>query len=775
MTVTAWVNPDYSSGSPEFTVVSKDKSFSLTISNDVSSENTAKFSVFDGIKWTAVESTSAITEDWSFLSSTFDGELIAIFVDGEREATQETIGVPTLTANGKLQTVSVENITSNEDIVIGASVTVKDSQPKSSNEFSGEIDDVSLYDYVLEDEQIFTMYEQTKDDYTTTLPELTLEEIIAQMELELANSENSTSTEIILDTNSTSTEIILDTNSTSTEPIIPEVTEIVSTEITLEHDEIEIGKTVTWTQTVTISDETDAVAIELPTDAEITKVITTDEQGAETILFEAEEISTSTGLVDDQDITQENIAELEIIEPTEIPVTTIITDDAKYIITEDATYVDLEEVETIEEQLIEEPIVTDQPLAKASQRTAPLAAPSVSQPNNSKMIDFTQLDTSSSTIVDAGQSDVVMSEKMIPIASLEEEMPELLQEEMPTKLLVVNNTSSEVDLIFETPAPYTTEQDQSTEDTYNKKVTVAHDSTLHYTNVKSSSDIPEDLVNRGVEFKLHWIIDGVKTDVTHDERFAVEYVDTNNNGIADSMQWIVPQLSEQEFEIEAEIVIINVQSYPIVGGNWTVNFTTVGTGDLVITAINETTFGESLPDDLKFLELNDGTQILTPIISGNTVTYPNYSSTEQGFETSQVLTSGVHNLMFEFGNDVGYANNNAGDAWCDISSTICDFDWKNRFEIVIDESLVTGSSDLSSFPMLVHISGTDFTNNLDDADDSINDIRFTNKASTTLLDYEIVTYDKTGNEMIAFVEIPTLDYNDDTTIYMYFDNAGFAN
>ena len=55
---------------------------------------------------------------------------------------------------------------------------------------------MSLYDYVLEDEQILTMYEQTKDDYTATLPELTLEEIIAQMELELANSENSTSTEI---------------------------------------------------------------------------------------------------------------------------------------------------------------------------------------------------------------------------------------------------------------------------------------------------------------------------------------------------------------------------------------------------------------------------------------------------------------------------------------------------------------------------------------------------------------------------------------------------
>ena len=50
LTVTAWVKPDYSSGSPEFTVISKDKSFALTINNNIQSENTAKFSVFDGIK-----------------------------------------------------------------------------------------------------------------------------------------------------------------------------------------------------------------------------------------------------------------------------------------------------------------------------------------------------------------------------------------------------------------------------------------------------------------------------------------------------------------------------------------------------------------------------------------------------------------------------------------------------------------------------------------------------------------------------------------------------
>jgi len=116
---------------------------------------------------------------------------------------------------------------------------------------------------------------------------------------------------------------------------------------------------------------------------------------------------------------------------------------------------------------------------------------------------------------------------------------------------------------FETPAPFTVENNYSTELKFQKNVTVSHNSTLHYTNVKSYTDIPEELVLHNVDFKLHWWINGSKVDVTDDPRFQVEFVDTNGNAIADRIQWIVPQLSEQEFEIEAEIIILNVQSFPV--------------------------------------------------------------------------------------------------------------------------------------------------------------------------------------------------------------------
>ena len=89
-----------------------------------------------------------------------------------------------------------------------------------------------------------------------------------------------------------------------------------------------------------------------------------------------------------------------------------------------------------------------------------------------------------------------------PALTLLDQVPEMVQEQKPTKLLAIDQASKEYSLTFETPAPYTTEEDTSTPELYSKQVTVAHDSALHYTDVKSYSDIPEDLVSQGIPFKL---------------------------------------------------------------------------------------------------------------------------------------------------------------------------------------------------------------------------------------------------------------------------------
>jgi len=107
---------------------------------------------------------------------------------------------------------------------------------------------------------------------------------------------------------------------------------------------------------------------------------------------------------------------------------------------------------------------------------------------------------------------------------------------------------------------------------------------------------------------------------------------------------------------EAGITILNVQSYPAVGGNWTVRFNTYGKADLAITAVNGTEFGR----DLKFLEVMCGDEVLDYEWVNNSVFIEDYECGETVYEISKVLIAGKHTLEFKFGDDVEYAYNSPG-------------------------------------------------------------------------------------------------------------------
>jgi len=254
--------------------------------------------------------------------------------------------------------------------------------------------------------------------------------------------------------------------------------------------------------------------------------------------------------------------------------------------------------------------------------------------------------------------------KEIPIIDIDSTLVSLdygmVEEEKPIKLITINEQASDFDIEFETPAPYTVENENSTDTKYEKEVTVAHDSSLHYTDVKTCSELPEEYVEMGVEFKLYWIIDGEEVDVTYDPAFAVEYVDTDGNEINDQICWIVPQLSEQTFQITAELAVINAQSFPTVGGNWEVRFTTMGEANLTITAVDGTDWSlDNEETDLNFLEIRCGEQVISSQWIADSVFVPDYSCDEISFEISNVLTLGIHNLQFTFGNSIDHAHNDA--------------------------------------------------------------------------------------------------------------------
>jgi len=158
LTVSAWVEPDYSGGSSEFTVVSKEKAFVLSINKLVSPEKVAKFSIFDGIKWHTVESTSQIDERLTHLAATFGNSSISIYVNGKLESTLSDIEVMSLDEKGNLGTSSVESISSDADVILGAYASIRNNQIELSNQFSGLYENIELFDFAADQSQIDEMY-----------------------------------------------------------------------------------------------------------------------------------------------------------------------------------------------------------------------------------------------------------------------------------------------------------------------------------------------------------------------------------------------------------------------------------------------------------------------------------------------------------------------------------------------------------------------------------------------------------------------------------------
>ena len=136
-----------------------------------------------------------------------------------------------------------------------------------------------------------------------------------------------------------------------------------------------------------------------------------------------------------------------------------------------------------------------------------------------------------------------------------------------------------------------------------------------------------------------------------------------------------------------QISVLNPQSYPLVGGEWTVRLATTGAGDLTVSAVDGTALaphdpwravprghesppgegGHSLAYDLEFVRLlGAGGAAIAPSYSHDgSLTFEGF--TGGGSFTVLVHTPGAHHLKFEFGGGVAQANNTA--SLTSISST----------------------------------------------------------------------------------------------------------
>ncbi len=213
------------------------------------------------------------------------------------------------------------------------------------------------------------------------------------------------------------------------------------------------------------------------------------------------------------------------------------------------------------------------------------------------------------------------------------------------KIIEIADTSEELEITYITPGPKKSEKKINH---YRKQVTIS--SEIHYKNVLASTKIEEAPQE---SIKVYWLVNDTKKEVKE-----VKYIDSNNNNLIDMLEWTVPHLSNQTYEISIEI--LNIQSYPTVGGNWTVLFNTTGRANLTIKGINGTTIShDSIDDDLNLLYIKCGKISKDYVWKNNSVFVENYECNQTSSETSKVITTGKHYLEFTFGNMSKIARNKA--------------------------------------------------------------------------------------------------------------------
>ncbi|MBU1004687.1 MAG: LamG domain-containing protein, partial [Nanoarchaeota archaeon] len=225
--------------------------------------------------------------------------------------------------------------------------------------------------------------------------------------------------------------------------------------------------------------------------------------------------------------------------------------------------------------------------------------------------------------------------------------------------IIIDGIVNSVEVEYYTEAPAAEEMNISS----GKRIVISSDT--HYEDILAYTyldDIPRDAI------RLYHMVNNSRVKVID-----ITYIDSNNNSLIDEIEWVVPSLSNQTYEVS--ITILNVYSHPALYGNWTVYFNTAGTANLSITAAyesnytNETTrwsneSEDTLLYDLKFLEIKCGNNSLSYKWQGEncsanecSVFIANYSCNQTGYEVSKVVTPKRHVLKFNFGGIEAYAYN----------------------------------------------------------------------------------------------------------------------
>ena len=115
---------------------------------------------------------------------------------------------------------------------------------------------------------------------------------------------------------------------------------------------------------------------------------------------------------------------------------------------------------------------------------------------------------------------------------------------------------------------------------------------------------------------------------------------------------------------------------------------------------------------------------------------------------------------------------------CILSYSQLTYTFDYRKDITIDETQVSGSTDLTDFPVLFKFTDPDLIYSASSGVGKVKnlngyDIVFIAGTDCSPLSHEIEKYDQTTGELVVWVKIPVLSHNSPTVISMYYGNADY--
>jgi len=184
-TIVGWIRPDFSEGSQELTIVSKQDSFKVFLTKHSFQQQdgrtvtvpnqTVNLSLYDGVKWFTTSGDTKIMEDWYYVAVVVDGSNATLYLDGMVEnklKLQEKMVLDT--CSEKECFIDTKMSVSNKDIVVGAYAEVRmlpNQQGilvpdyRSFDNFSGLVSSIDVYSDAFTDKQISKLYMEEKKYY----------------------------------------------------------------------------------------------------------------------------------------------------------------------------------------------------------------------------------------------------------------------------------------------------------------------------------------------------------------------------------------------------------------------------------------------------------------------------------------------------------------------------------------------------------------------------------------------------------------------------------